>query len=70
MSTEAQLLKKIYEELKAIRNEIANLNKKIESLIIPEEEISEEEAKELDRLAKETREKGIDWDELKEELGL
>jgi len=33
-------------------------------------EASESEAEELDRLAKETREKGVSWKSLKAELGL
>ena len=70
MSAGTQILEKIFEEIKAIKSEITDLNKKIESLIIQEEEISEEESKELDMLAKETREKGVDWEQLKREFEL
>ena len=38
--------------------------------LIQEGEMSESEAEELDRLAKETREKGVSWKSLKAELGL
>lgn len=39
-------------------------------LLIPEEEIREEEAERLDRLAKETREKGVPWESIKADLNL
>lgn len=73
MSADAELLKAIYEELKVIKEELRRLNSKIELIeagLIQEEEISEEEAKELDRLAEETRKDGIPWEKLKAELGL
>lgn len=73
MMTETELLKAIYEELKVIKKELKKLNNKIEALevgLIQEEDISEEEAKELDKLSNETRKVGIAWDELKNELGL
>ena len=73
MMTETELLKAIYEELKVIKEELKKLNNKIEALevgLIQEEDISEEEAKELDKLSNETRKVGIAWDELKNELGL
>ena len=38
--------------------------------LIQEGKMSESEAEELDRLAKETREKGVSWKSLKAELGL
>jgi len=38
--------------------------------LIQEEEISEEETKELDRLAEETRKDGIQWEKFKAELDL
>jgi len=37
---------------------------------IEEEEVGEEELKELERLSKETLEDGISWEEAKKELGL
>ncbi len=37
---------------------------------IEEEEVSEEELRELERLSKETLEDGISWEEAKKELGL
>lgn len=73
MSTDTELLKAIYEELKEIKEELKRLNDKIEFIVaglIREEEISEEEAKELYRLADETRKSGIPWEKLKAELGL
>lgn len=73
MMTETELLKAIYEELRVIKEELKKLNNKIEALevgLIQEEDISEEEAKELDKLSNETRKVGIAWDELKNELGL
>jgi len=73
MMTETELLKAIYEELKVIKKELKKLNNKIEALevgLIQEEDISEEEDKELDKLSNETRKVGIAWDELKNELGL
>lgn len=62
MSTEAELLKAIYDELKVIKEELKKLSSKIELIeagLIQEEEISEEEAKELDRFAEETKKNGI-----------
>jgi len=73
MMTETELLKAIYEELRVIKEELKKLNNKIEALevgLIQEEDISEEEAKELDKLSNETRKVGIAWDEIKNELGL
>ncbi len=73
MSIDAELLKAIYEELKVIKEELKRLNSRIELIeagLIQEEEIDEEEAKELDRLAEETRKDGISWEKLKAELGL
>jgi hypothetical protein len=66
-------LKSIYEELKIIRDVIKKLTDKIEFIelaLIGEEEISMEDAKELDKLAKETREKGVEWEKLKARLDL
>jgi len=60
-------LKSIYEELKIIRDVIKKLTDKIEFIeltLIGEEEISTEDAEELDKLAKETREKGVEWEKL------
>jgi hypothetical protein len=37
-------------------------------MMIGEEELSKEEAEELDVLAKETREKGIKWEKLKKKI--
>ncbi|WP_456478514.1 hypothetical protein [Geoglobus ahangari] len=73
MSTEAELLKAIYDELKVIKEELKKLSSKIELIetgLIPEEEISEEEARELERLVEETKKDGISWDKLKVELDL
>jgi len=73
MSTESELLKAIFEELKVIKEELKKLNTRIELIeagLIQEEEISKDEARELDRLAEETRKDGIPWDELKTELDL
>ncbi|WP_048090576.1 hypothetical protein [Geoglobus acetivorans] len=73
MSAEAELLKAIYDELKVIKEELKKLSSKIELIetgLIPEEEISEEEARELERLAEETKKDGIPWDKLKAELDL
>ncbi len=53
--------------------ELLKVNDKIELIeagLIQEEEISEEEAKELDRLVDETGKSGIPWEKLKAELGL
>ncbi|RUM33538.1 MAG: hypothetical protein DSY33_04285 [Archaeoglobus sp.] len=63
----------MYEELKVIKEELKRLNSRIELIevgLIQEEEISEEEAKELDRLAEETRKDGIQWEKFKAELDL
>jgi len=38
--------------------------------LIQEEEINEDEAKELDKLSEETRKSGIPWEKLKAELDL
>ena len=73
MSAEAELLKAIYDELRVIKEELKKLSSKIELIeagLIQEEEISEEEAKELDRLAEETKKNGIPWEKLKAELDL
>ena len=73
MSTDIDLLKVIYEEIKAIKEELRKLNSRIEIIeagLIEGEEISEKEAKELDKLAEETRKHGIPWDKLKAELDL
>jgi len=73
MSIDTELLKAIYEELKVIKEELKRLNSRIELIeagLIQEEEIDEEEAKELDRLAEETKKNGIPWEKLKAELGL
>ena len=43
---------------------------KIKRDLVREIATSESEAEELDRLARETREKGISWKSLKAELGL
>jgi len=66
-------LRSIYEELKIIRDEIKKLTDKIEFIeiaLIGEEEISMEDAEELDKLAKETRENGVEWEKLKARLDL
>ncbi len=73
MNAEAELLKAIYDELKVIKEELKKLSSKIELIeagLIQEEGISEEEAKELDRLAEETKKNGIPWEKLKAELDL
>lgn len=59
MNAGAQLLERIYKEIRAIRGEIADLNRKMEILLGQDEEITEEEARELDILAKETMERGL-----------
>lgn len=43
---------------------------KIKRHLIREVEASESELEELDKLSKETREKGVSWKSLKAELGL
>ncbi|MCP8323653.1 MAG: hypothetical protein L6N96_05705 [Candidatus Methylarchaceae archaeon HK02M2] len=66
-------LRAIYEELKVIRDVIKKLTDKIEFIelaLIGEEEISMEDAEELDKLAKETREKGVEWEKFKARLDL
>ncbi len=73
MNSDAELLRAIYEEIKVTNENLKELSRKVESLemlLIPEEEISEEEAERLDRLAKETREKGISWESIKANLNL
>ena len=73
MGSDSELLKAIFEELKVIKEELKKLNTRIELIeagLIQEEEISKDEARELDRLAEETRKDGIPWDELKAELDL
>ncbi len=65
MSRDEMLLEKIYREVVAIRKRLEIL----ERIIIPEEEISEEELNELRKLKQEAL-KGeiISWDEVKEEF--
>jgi len=58
-----QLMRKKLDE---IEEELLKL--KIQKL--EEEEVSDEELIELDRLSKETLENGISWEEAKKELGL
>jgi len=73
VNTEAEFLRAIYDELKMIREELKKLTSKIELIetgLIQEEEISEEEEKELDELAEETRKEGIPWEKLKAEINL
>ena len=73
MSADAELLKVIYEELREIKEELKRLNSRMELIelgLIQEEEIDEEEAKELDVLAEETRKTGTPWEKLKAELDL
>ena len=73
MNTEAEFLRAIYDELKMIREELKKLTSKIELIetgLIQEEEISEEEEKELDELAEETKKEGIPWEKLKAEINL
>ena len=73
MIKDRELIRLIYEEVKAVREEISRLDEKITSLevaLIPQEEISEEEAQELKRLSAETRKSGIDWEEIRAKLDL
>ena len=73
MSIEIELLKAIYDELKIIKEELKKLSSKIELIeagLIQEEEISEEEVKEPDRLAEETKKNWIPWEKIKAELDL
>jgi hypothetical protein len=61
MNSDAEFLRAIYEVIRIINEDLKELSRKVESLeilLIPEEEISEEEAERLDRLAEETREIG------------
>ncbi|WP_258084274.1 hypothetical protein [Thermococcus thermotolerans] len=58
-----QLMRKKLDE---IEEELLKL--KIQEL--EEEEVSEEELKELEKLSKETLENGVPWEEAKKELGL
>jgi uncharacterized protein with PIN domain len=70
ISTEAELLKAIYEESRVIKEELRRLSSRIELIeagLTQEEEISEEEAKELDKLAEEAKKDGVPWEKLKAE---
>ncbi len=61
MNSDAELLRAIYEEIEVTNENLKELSRKAESLevlLATEEEISEEEAERLDRLAEETREIG------------
>ena len=61
------LLKEIYNEIKRIREKLELL----EELIIPKEEVSEEELEEIRKLKEESlRGEHIEWEELKRELGV
>ncbi|HWQ19630.1 MAG TPA: hypothetical protein VN455_07615, partial [Methanotrichaceae archaeon] len=62
MSSEAELLKAIYEEIKAVNRNLDDLSSRVdllEMLLIPEEEISRSDSERLDRLSEETRRKGV-----------
>ena len=60
-------------QLKTIKDELNRIGSKIEIIelaSIPEEEISKEDAEELDGLVIEVKENGIEWDDLKPRLDL
>lgn len=67
MGSDAELLKAIYEEIKAVNRNLDTLVGRVdllEMLLIPEEEIGEDEAKRLDKLAEETSKKGVPWEKV------
>ncbi len=64
---ESSKLEEIYEEVVTIRKKIEAL----EDLIIPKEEISAEEAQEINALKEESlRGENVDWNDLKRKLDL
>ncbi len=65
MSTSDELLLKIYEEIKAIKNEISE----IKMMLIPEDVGLEDEIEEIEMGIKEIKEgKYREWKEIREEL--
>lgn len=66
MTSDKQILEKIYRELITIRKKLDA----IERIIIPEEELSNEEIEEIRRLKEEAL-KGevVPWDDIKERVG-
>jgi len=64
---ESSKLEEIYEEVLTIRKKIEAL----EDLIIPKEEISAEEAQEINALLEESlRGENVDWNDLKRKLDI
>jgi hypothetical protein len=64
---ESSKLEEIYEEVVTIRKKIEAL----EDLIIPKEEISAEEAQEINALLKDSlRGENVDWNDLKRKLDI
>jgi hypothetical protein len=64
---ESSKLEEIYEEVVTIRKKIEAL----EDLIIPKEEISAEEAQEINALLEESlRGENVDWNDLKRKLDI
>ncbi len=63
----------ILKDIQLMRKKLDEIEEELLKLKIrelEEEEVSEEELKELERLSKETLKDGIPWEEAKKELGL
>lgn len=73
MNPRPDILRAIHDEIRAANASLHNLPEGLEHLqmlLLPEEEISEEEAARLDRLEEEAREQGIPWEAIKAEFAL
>ncbi|MDI3474569.1 MAG: hypothetical protein PWQ79_415 [Thermococcaceae archaeon] len=63
----------ILRDIQLMRKKLDEIEKELLKLKIQEleeEEVTEEELQELEKLAEETRKSGITWEEAKKELGL
>ena len=72
MNSEAELLRAIYDEVTSMSNELKKLEGRIGhiELSLIQEDTTEDDITELDRLAEQTRKDGIEWSTLKSELNL
>ena len=70
MNSEAELLRAIYDEVTSMSNELKKLEGRIGhiELSLIQEDTTEDDITELDRLAEQTRKDGIEWSTLKSEL--
>ena len=70
MNSEAELLRAIYDEVTSMSNELKKLEGRIGhiELSLIQEDTTEDDITELDRLAEQTRKDGIEWSTLKSAL--